>query len=205
MGDYLGVLGVLGGLALFLALIGHPGPGHVPRPRFLGMAVILVLVVGAALCLFVAKSNHVIRGATYGGVAGGYFGTLAVMVDAASDRAARGGLHALLASPRGLVPLAGIALLGIGGIVLTQMSFQVGALGATLPANLAVDPVVGVILGVVVLHEHVPLTTAHCVAYGVCLAAVVAGAIRLADPTSGPIEPDLPKAAASDLREIDPP
>jgi drug/metabolite transporter (DMT)-like permease len=195
VGDYLGVIGVLGGLGVFLALIGQPAAGHVPRPRILCMAIVLVLVVGAVLCVVVTARHRVIRGAMYGAVAGAYFGALAVMVDAASDRASRAGVHGLLDSPRGLVPLIGVAVLGLCGIVLTQMSFQVGALGATLPANLAVDPLVGVLLGVVLLHEHVPHTTAHLVAYALCLTAVVAGAIRLADPTSGPIEPDARPAA----------
>src|SRR3954451_24947159 len=35
MGDYLGCLGVLGGLALFLALVGRPGEAQLPRPRTL--------------------------------------------------------------------------------------------------------------------------------------------------------------------------
>jgi drug/metabolite transporter (DMT)-like permease len=188
-GDYLGVLAILGGLGLFLGLIGTPGSGHVPHPRILGMAIVLVLAIGAVLGLAVTGRGSVIRGAMYGGVAGAYFGALAVMVDAASDRAARGGLHGLLLTPRGLVPVLGILVLGLGGIVLTQMSFQVGALGATLPANLAVDPLVGVLLGVVLLHEHVPMTPGHLVAYVLCLVAVVAGAIRLADPTKGTIDP----------------
>lgn len=187
-GDYLGCVGVLGGLAVFLALIGHPGSGHVPHSRYLALAVILVVLIGAALCMVVTGRHRIIRGAMYGGVAGAYFGALAVMVDAASDRASRGGLHGLLATPRGLVPLAGIALLGIGGIILTQMSFQVGALGATLPANLAVDPLIAVLLGAVLLHEHVPLSAGHLIAYSLCLAAVVAGAIRLADPDSGAVD-----------------
>ncbi|MCW2598012.1 MAG: hypothetical protein QOF92_1188 [Pseudonocardiales bacterium] len=190
VGDYLGCAGVLGGLAVFLALVGRPGMGHVPHPRVLGLAVILVLLIGIVLCISVIGRNRVIRGATLGAVAGAYFGALAVMVDAASDRASHGGLHALFASPRGLVPMAGIVLLGIGGIVLTQMSFQVGALGATLPANLAVDPLVGVLLGAALLHEHIPMSPGHIVAYIFCLVAVVAGAIRLADPNSGPIEAD---------------
>lgn len=190
LGDYIGCLGVLGGLALFLALIGRPGDAHVPRPRILGLAVILVLLVGVVFCFVVIGRNRVFRGAVYGGVAGAYFGTLAVLVDAASDQAGRRGLQSLVTSPRGLVPLAGIALLGIAGIILTQMSFQIGALGATLPANLAVDPFVGVLLGAVLLHEHIPLSPGHLVAYLVCLAAVVAGAVRLADPHAGPLEPD---------------
>jgi drug/metabolite transporter (DMT)-like permease len=186
LGDYLGVLGVLGGLGVFLALIGEPGVGHVPRPRVLVMSLVLVLVVGVGMALLATGRNQVVRGAVYGIVAGGYFGTLAVMVDAASDRASRGGIHGLLATPRGLVPLIGIAVLGVGAIVLTQMSFQVGALGATLPANLAADPLVAVLLGVVLLREHIPLSVGHLAAYLLCLVAVVAGAIRLANPKDVP-------------------
>jgi hypothetical protein len=76
------------------------------------------------------------------------------------------------------------------------MSFQIGALGATLPANLAADPLTGVVLGAVLLKEHIPLTPGHLVAYVLCLAAVVLGAARLADPHAGPIEPDVPPAAS---------
>jgi drug/metabolite transporter (DMT)-like permease len=190
LGDYLGVLGVLGGLGVFLALVGEPAAGHVPRPRVLGMAVIVVLIAGAVLCAAATGRNRVVRGAMYGAVAGGYFGTLAVMVDAASDRASRGGVDGLLESPRGLTPLAGIALLGIGGIVLTQMSFQVGALGATLPANLAADPLFGVLFGVILLRERIPRSPGHLTVYALCMVAVVAGAVQLANPHDDPAEPD---------------
>jgi hypothetical protein len=186
LGDYLGVLGVLGGLGTFLALVGQPGNGHVPHSRKIAMAVLLVLLVGLVFALLVTGRGRLIRGAVYGAVAGAYFGTLAVMVDAASDRASRAGLHGLLATPRGYVPLMGIVVLGLGATVLTQMSFQVGALGATLPANLATDPLMAVFFGVALLHEHIPLGVGHCVAYVVCLVAVVAGAIRLANPSETP-------------------
>jgi hypothetical protein len=96
----------------------------------------------------------------------------------------------LLATPKGLVPLVGILVLGGGGIVLTQLSFQIGALAATLPANLAADPMTAVLLGVVLLHEHIPHGPWHLVAYSLSVVAVVGGAIRLADPEAGPIDPD---------------
>jgi drug/metabolite transporter (DMT)-like permease len=187
-GDYLGTVGIITGLALFLALIGRPTGEHVPRPRYLGLAIMVVLLVGVVLMLVVTGRNKIIRGAAYGAVAGGYFGTVAVMIDAASERFSTAGAHGLLGTARGLVPLAGIVLLGIAGIVLTQMSFQVGALGATLPASLATDPLIGVLLGVILLREHIPLSTVHCVIYAGCLGAVIAGAIRLAEPAAGPVE-----------------
>lgn len=190
VGDYVGVFAILGGLAVFLALIGEPAGGHVPRSRYVGMAVILVLLAGVASSLLVTGRNRMVRGAMYGAVAGCYFGTLAVLVDAASSQFSRHGLHGLVAAPRGIVPVAGIVLLGTAGIVLTQMSFQLGALGATLPANLVADPLAGVLFGVLLLHEHIPLSVWHLTAYAVCVAAVVAGAIRLADPHAGPLEGD---------------
>ena len=202
-GDYLGVIAVISGLAVFLVLIGNPGAEHLPHPRVLALSIVLVLAVGVALCLVVAGRNRTVRGAVYGAVAGGYFGMLAVLVDAASSRAADAGMHGLLVTPKGLVPLVGIALLGIGGIVLTQLSFQVGALAATLPANLAADPLTAVLLGIVLLHEHIPHGPWHCLAYSLSVVAVVAGAIRLADPEAGPIDPD-PPPADSDAEAVRP-
>jgi drug/metabolite transporter (DMT)-like permease len=195
-GDYLGVIALVSGLAIFLALIGNPGAEHLPHPRRLALWIALVLAVGIVLCLAAAGRNRTVRGAVYGAVAGGYFGMLAVLVDAASSRAADAGMHGLLATAKGLVPLVGILLLGGGGIVLTQLSFQVGALAATLPANLAADPLTAVLLGIVLLHEHIPHGPWHLVAYALSVVAVVAGAIRLADPEAGPIDPDPPAADA---------
>jgi len=197
LGDYLGCVAILGGLAVFLALVGRPGDAHVPRPRMLAAAVGLVIVIGLVLCFIVVRQNRIVRGAIYGAVAGAYFGTLAVMVDAASDEAGRHGLKSLVTHAKGFVPIICLCVLGVAGIVLTQMSFQIGALGATLPANLAADPLMGVALGSVLLKEHIPISPLHLIAYFACLAAVVAGAVRLADPHAGPIEPDeVPTAAA---------
>jgi hypothetical protein len=186
VGDYLGSLAIIAGLGVFLVLIGTPGEGHVPRSRYIAMTVLIVLAVGLLACLAVTGRNAIIRGATYGAVAGAYFGTLGVMVDAASDRASADGWHGLLQTGRGLVPLMGIALLGIGGIVLTQVSFQVGALRATLPANLAADPFTAVIIGALLLREHVPLDAGHLIGYALCLAAVIAGAMQLAGQATAP-------------------
>lgn len=180
--DYLGVIGVVAGLGTFLGLVGKSSAGHVHRPRDLALTIALVLAAALVLSLVVTGRNKVIRGAMFGATAGLCFGTLAVMVDAASDRASDAGIHALVSGPKGVVPLIGILVLGGGGIVLTQLSFQVGALNATLPANLAVDPATGVVFGALLLGESVPKSPGYVIAYVACLAAVVAGTIRLARP-----------------------
>ena len=193
-GDVLGVVGVVSGLAIFLSLIGQPSAEQVPGPVVLATTVLVVLAAGALLCVAVTGRHRIIRAAVYGAAGGTYFGTLAVLVDAASDRTSHAGVHGLLTTPRGLVPLVGIAFLGIGGVALTQMSFQIGALGATLPANLAADPLTAVLMGELLLHERIPLSPGHIAAYLLCLLAVIAGGIRLAQRRT---EPDAPPASSA--------
>jgi drug/metabolite transporter (DMT)-like permease len=177
---YLASLSVVAGLGAFLALIGRPGEPEVPQARYLLMTVGVELVVGAVLFLAVGRCGRLIRGAVCGAVAGALFGTLGVFVDALSDVASADGVHALVGSGRGLALLAGILVLGGGGILLTQVSFQVGALAATLPASLATDPLTGVLLGALLLNERIPFSPAHLVGYSVCYLAVIAGVLRLA-------------------------
>ena len=182
-GEYLGVAAVLIGLGTFLGLLGRGGHTHVPRPHEVGLTVGIVVVAGAVACLAVTGRNRIVRAVTFGAVAGIYFGTLAVLVDALSEQAARkDDLGAVFTHARGLVPLAGAFVVGISGIVLTQLSFQIGALGATLPANLATDPLTGVVLGAALLREHLPTSPGYIVSYVLCLALVLAGTIRLANP-----------------------
>ena len=178
--DYLGVVLVIAGLGVFLGLVGHPGHGREPHARVLAMTIALSLVIGFAFCFTVMGRDRAVRGAMYGGVAGAFFGTIAVMVNAASHTLRHHGVHGLVASSHGLVPIAGMILVGCAGIVLTQMSFQIGTLAATLPANLAADPLVAVALGALILHERLPISAGHIIAYVLCLIAVVLGAIQLA-------------------------
>jgi hypothetical protein len=177
---YLASLSVVAGVGAFLAIIGRPAEPSVPHSRYLLLTVVVELAVGAALFLAVIRARAVIRGAVYGAVAGAFFGTLGVYVDALSDLASSQGLHAIVNSARGLALDAGILLLGGGGILLTQISFQVGALAATLPASLATDPLAGVLLGALLLHERIPFSLPHVAGYALCYLAAFAGVVRLA-------------------------
>jgi hypothetical protein len=193
-GDYLGSVAVIGGLSLFLAMLDystrrHTRIPHTPNGTHLAFAVLGVVVVGVALCLAVRGRGATLRGAMYGGVAGACFGTLGVLVNTAAHRLIHRDVHELLTTRSGIVTVSGIVLVGGAGIVLTQISFQVGALGATLPANLVTDPVTAVILGSVLLRERVPTGPGYLLVYVLCVGAVVAGAIRLAAPATAPIAP----------------
>jgi hypothetical protein len=88
------------------------------------------------------------------------------------------------AHPEGLVPLIGALALGALGFTLTQISFQIGALGASFPANESTAPLVAVLPGAVLLHEEVPLSPLYVIGYVLCFAAIVYGTIRLANSPS---------------------
>ncbi len=78
------------------------------------------------------------------------------------------------------MPLAGLAVIGASALVLTQVSFQVGPLSASFPANEVAAPVVSVALGATVLHEQIPTSPAALTAYLVATAALIAGTVWLA-------------------------
>ena len=181
--DYLSSLAIVGGLSGFLVLIGTPGEGHAPKARWFALTVLIVLAVAALLSLSVRSRSAIVRGAVYGAAAGVLFGTLSVLVDGLSDVVSHRGFFGLISTGRGVIPLIGIALLGVCGIVLTQVSFQVGKLAATLPANTATDPFTAVLLGALLLREHIPLSVAHLLGYALCLTVITLGATQLAQDT----------------------
>jgi hypothetical protein len=200
-GDYLACLGILGGLALFFVVLGTPGAGRDPNPRAVLIAVVLALAGGGALCGLVRRRGPSVRAGVYGGVAGTWFGTVGVLMNAAATAFKDDGLSGLALHQAGLAPLLGVVVLGVLGMVLTQVSFQIGALAASFPANKSADPVAAVVLGAVLLHERVPAGAGHVLAYLACLAAVVAGAIRLgAPPRDRPGPRAQPSAVEPGLR-----
>jgi hypothetical protein len=179
-GDYIACLGILGGLTVFFLVLGTPQAGRTPSAHALELTIVIELLVGLGLCGLVHSLSGVVRAGVYGGVAGVWFGTLGVLINSIAVQYGDHGARSLVTTADGLVPVIGLALLGGVGIVLTQISFQVGALAASFPANKAADPVAAVVLGAVLLHEHVPNGALHVGIYAVCLAAIVIGAVRLA-------------------------
>jgi len=180
-GDYLACLGILGGLAVFFALLGDPGTGSLLATRPAVVAIAASLAVGVTGCVAVRRGAVALRAGVYGGVAGAWFGLVGVLLNADATTWRHRGLDGF-AHPEGLVPLVGLLVIGVLGITLTQISFQIGALGASFPANKAADPVVAVVLGAVLLHQRVPSGVLFVVAYLACLVAIVSGTIRLANP-----------------------
>jgi hypothetical protein len=139
----------------------------------------VTLLVGGALCATVRGRSARVRAVVFGAVAGAGFGVVGVLLNATADVYDAAGFSGLF-TRAGLVPLVALVVLGAASMTLTQVSFQVGELGASFPANEAAAPVIAVILGGALLHEHIPLSSTLTCAYGACLVVVVAGTVRLA-------------------------
>ena len=183
--DYLASLVIIAGLGGFFLLLGQPAQGHLLHRRHALVAVAIALAVGGVAALLVRGRAAPLRAAIYGGVSGAWFGLVGVLLDASTTTWRASGLQGFT-HLAGLVPLLGLLLMGGFSIVLTQVSFQVGTLGASFPANLVAAPVVAVVLGSVLLKEKVPFSPLILVGYLACLAAVILGSIRLADPPGEP-------------------
>ncbi|GAB3052148.1 DMT family transporter [Intrasporangium mesophilum] len=177
--DYAACAGILGSLLVFFALVGDPGHASALPAAHAAWALVAAASVGAVLLLSVRTASSTVRAAVYGAVAGAGFGLVGVLLDAVATTWQRSG-PAGLTEPGGWVPLACLLLVGAAALVLTQVSFQVGSLAASFPANEATAPVVAVVLGAALLHERLPLSPGHVAAYLLCVAVVVGGAVQLA-------------------------
>jgi hypothetical protein len=176
-------LALIAGLALFLAVLGEPHRGRTIGVQAAAWTSLIAIGLGGSAILAVRRRPPVPRAVTFGVVAGCWFGVVSVLIEAVSrvfDRRGAGGfLH-----PGGLVPLLAVVVLAVGGYLLVQVGFQLGPLGASFPPNLILDPVVAVVLGAVLLGEHVPAGPLQLAGYLLCLLLVGWAAIRLADPAN---------------------
>ncbi len=184
--DYVACLALVLGLTAFFLLLGHPAQSHVLHRRHALFAAIIALAAGGLICWWAHHRSAPVRAAVYGGVAGGWFGLVGVLLDAAITTYRERGVNGF-AHLSGFMPLIGVIVVGALSIMLTQVSFQVGSLGASFPANLAAAPVVAVILGAVLLREHVPSSPVYLAGYAGCLIAIVLGSIQLADDKPEPV------------------
>jgi drug/metabolite transporter (DMT)-like permease len=140
---------VVAGLVIFLAAQPERAPGGAADTRswLPGLCLagaLLAATLGAGLC---ARGGA--RGVFLGAAAGVLMATSAAIGKAWGAVLVNEGVSALLA---GWQLWAAVGC-GLAGALLSQGAFQAGPLGGTLAAMMAIDPVIGVALGMVVYHE----------------------------------------------------
>lgn len=132
-----------------IVTVGNPTEGHSRASLETWTAVLVVL--GPALVLCVLGAGMIKGSASavlLGVVSGALWGVFAVLTKGVVDRLDHG-LWALLRTPELYV----WALVAIAGTAYQQASFRAGSLTASLPTMTVAEPVVGSLLGVIVLGE----------------------------------------------------
>ena len=124
------------------------------------------------------------------------FGLVAVLTKVEMHILTEDGALRALTSPvtYALIAIAVIATL------LQQSAFHAGSLKASVPAMLVLEPVVAVLVGQIVLGEHLTVSAPSAVALGAVLAAMAAATIALGRD-EGAFEDELEASArAADVR-----
>jgi drug/metabolite transporter (DMT)-like permease len=162
-------------LTVFVALAkAKAGDYDISVPVTVGVAV----VCGAAVlaCIGIAVRAVDWRRAVLLAVAVGVlFGVVAVLTKIVMHMITEGRVESVLTTPA----LYLVILLGVGATLLQQSAFHAGSLQTSVPTMLVLEPAVAVVLGSVLLGEHLSITGWEPVVLVAAIAAMVAATIAL--------------------------
>ena len=160
------------GLVLF-ALFGDPAGGRENAPGDeWALAIAIVAVLCAALLLFGGRGGLTMRAAVYGTAAGILFGLSAALTKPTVEFLHEG-LGELFSNWE---PYA-LAIAGVLGFVLQQVSLGTGRLAPAVATVSVANPVVGILLGIFLLDERLSRPVSHIVVACIGLGLALAGAV----------------------------
>jgi drug/metabolite transporter (DMT)-like permease len=135
-----------------IVTVGNPTAGQSRAALQVWIAVVAVLGPAMVLCVLGARRNagRPAAAVLLGVMSGALWGVVAVLTKGVVDRLGDG-LWAVLATPE----LYAWAVVGIAATAWQQSAFRAGSLSASLPAMTVAEPVVGAVLGILVLGEAV--------------------------------------------------
>ena len=178
------------GLAVF-AVVGDPAGGveNAPTSEWL----VAFLVIGALCTALLLSGNHgdtTVRAATYGVVAGMLFGVSATLMKPVVEALHTDGWEVLTGWQ-----LWVLALTGIVGFLIQQISLATGRLVTSVASVSVANPIVSVTLGAVLLEERLARPTWHIVVATCALAVALFGVIVITSAREGAAERSLRVAA----------
>jgi len=179
-------------LAVFVVLAKtRPGDYEASLPS--SALVALVCTAAVIACVIVAVRTAGWKRAVLLAVAVGVlFGVVAVLTKLVMHLLVHEGLRYVLTTP----VLYLLVVLGIVAVILQQSSFHAGSLQTSVPTMLVLEPVIAVMLGAVVLGEHLTVNGLQAVALTVAIAAMAAATIALGRD-EGAYEEELEATMAS--------
>src|SRR6185312_4436870 len=176
---------VLASSVALIVTVGNPQAGQSRASPATWAAVVAVMGPALVLCVLGARVwPGSLSAVLLALVSGSLWGVFAVLTKGVVDQL-DDGIWALLRMPE----LYALALVAIAGTAWQQSSFRAGAMTASLPAMTVAEPVVGSVLGIVVLGETLRTNDAGWLVLGLAIVAVVVGTIALARGAAEASEP----------------
>lgn len=140
------------------------------------VVVAVICAAAVTVCVLAATRSTNWRRAVLLAVAVGVmFGVVAVLTKIVMHMVAEGSLLAALTTPA----LYLVVLLGVVATLLQQSAFHAGSLQTSVPTMLVLEPVVAVMLGSIVLGEHLSVTGLEPIALSFAIGAMAAATIAL--------------------------
>jgi drug/metabolite transporter (DMT)-like permease len=174
-GEWLWALVLTASLAVFV-LLAKTSAGNYEASVPLTAIVAVVCIVAVALCVVVAIRNPGWRRAVLLAVAVGVlFGVVAMLTKLVMHMLTHDGPRAVLSTPAPYL----LVLIGVVAVLLQQSAFHAGSLQTSVPTMLVLEPVVAVVLGAVVLGEHMTVNGLKAVAITIALVAMAAATAAL--------------------------
>jgi drug/metabolite transporter (DMT)-like permease len=188
--EVVGAAVIVIGLALF-ALFGDPAGGKENAPGAeWAIAIGVIAAVCVGLLLFGGRGGLTMKAAVYGTVAGMLFGLSAALTKPTMEFF-HAGIDELLSNWE---PYA-LAVAGVLGFVLQQVSLGTGRLAPSVATVSVANPLVGILLGVVLLDERLSRPAWHvvvaCIGLGLALVGAVVISIgrEVGDTRDRPVAP----------------
>jgi drug/metabolite transporter (DMT)-like permease len=180
------------GLALFVLLAHTRHGNYEPSIRVWALVVAAILPIVLACVAVAARTAGRRRAVLLAIAVAMLFGVVAVLTKLTMHRLTVGGITAMLASP---ALYLGIAV-ALAATMLQQSAFHAGALQASVPTMLVLEPLVAVLLGVVVLGEHLAMNGVAMAMLPIAVVAMIVSTIALGRD-EGAYEAELEVATAA--------
>ena len=180
-----GAVVILLGLGAF-AIFGHPAGGNENAPNDEWAVAIVVLgLVCAGLLVYGRNGNPTKVAAVYGTIAGILFGLSAALTKPTVDM-----LHEGVGVMLSHWQCYALAVAGVLGFVLQQVSLGTGRLAPSVATVSVANPIVGVLLGVVIFDERLSRPAWHVVVAVIALLIALAGAVMISLSSQPGPEPE---------------
>ena len=172
--EVIGAIVIILGLGLFV-YFGDPAGGkeNAPNDEW-AIAIAAIAALSAVLLVFGSRGGLSMKAAVYGTVAGLMFGLSSALTKPTLDY-----LHESVSTMISHWECYALAIAGVGGFVLQQVSLGTGRLAPSVATVSVANPVVSVLLGVVLFDERLSRPAWHVLVGLTGLGLALVGAVAI--------------------------